>query len=208
MRFARGDSKTASTEITMNINTESSDELKQRLAQAERDYEVAVRACEQARMNLRQQQDAQSEAAIRLHAIRMEIAVATPVDRGARQLVDGSPVPADNSHTELKANGQQKDYVVLSPAERAKGWVRPYFDSYRHYVCGTVTTMSQKIAETYARDPWFYDGTFCVHCGAHFPLKEFGWPDGEGMDPSRWTEAEKKRVFELKNHGKEYSTHG
>lgn len=94
------------------------------------------------------------------------------------QLVDGRPVPADRSHTELKENGQQKDYVVLSADERAKGYVRPVRCSYVHLKCGAVTTMSQSIAETYARDPHFYSGTFCVACRAHFPVGadgEFVW---------------------------------
>ncbi len=96
------------------------------------------------------------------------------VDRSARELVSGSPVPADQSHTELKENGQQKDYVVLTAAERAKGFVRPVRRSYRHLKCGGITTMSQAIAETYARDPGFYSGTFCCNCGAHFPIASFG----------------------------------
>lgn len=41
--------------------------------------------------------------------------------------------------------------------------------------CGAVTTMGPAIAETYARDPSFYQGTFCVACGRHFPLRN---PDG------------------------------
>jgi len=88
-------------------------------------------------------------------------------------LTDGSPVTSD--HRELKVNGQQKGYVVLSEEERAKGWVRPYRDSYIHKSCGGVTTMGRPIAETYARDPSFYSGTFCVNCGAHFPLDQFVW---------------------------------
>lgn len=45
--------------------------------------------------------------------------------------------------------------------------------------CGTVTTMGQALAETYARDPKFYGGTFCCGCGTHFPVAEFTWePDG------------------------------
>jgi len=43
--------------------------------------------------------------------------------------------------------------------------------------CGTVTTMGQAIAETYARDPKFYCGTFCCACGSHFPVNEFEWTD-------------------------------
>jgi hypothetical protein len=40
--------------------------------------------------------------------------------------------------------------------------------------CGVATTMSQAIAETYARDPKFYDGTFCVGCREHLPVGERG----------------------------------
>lgn len=155
-----------------------------------------------------------------------------------RQLTNGSPVPEDNSHTNLGPNGQQEGYVVLTPAERAKGFVKPLRRSYLHigapaaptnlrdltpgeielysaygYAkfeeygdsgggpegkfwtkpeldragkrCGAITTMAHSIAETYARDPHFYGGTFCCNCGQHFPLNEFTWePDGEPMDPS------------------------
>jgi hypothetical protein len=153
---------------------------------------------------------------------------APPVDRSAQQLVSGAPVPEDRSHTELKDNGQQQDYVVLTPEERAKGFVRPVRRRYTHvgppgpqhplrdltdeekdrhsdvgYVkfeayppgdsavtgrfwmqsqldaidkgCGTMTTMSHAIAETYARDPRFYGRTFCCGCGKHLPVDEFIW---------------------------------
>lgn len=101
-------------------------------------------------------------------------------DKPTVQLTDGSPVPADRSHTELKENGQQKGYVVLSPEERAKGFVRPVRRSYVHEKCGGLTTMSQDLAQTYARQPNFYSGTFCVSCGKHFPVGangEFVWAD-------------------------------
>jgi hypothetical protein len=99
-------------------------------------------------------------------------------------LTDGSPVPAD--HREIIAEGprkgQQKGYVVLSDEERAKGFVRPVRDSYRHDACGQVTTMGRSLAETYAREPSFYSGTFCATCGAHFPVGadgEFTWAGTE-----------------------------
>lgn len=41
--------------------------------------------------------------------------------------------------------------------------------------CGTTTTMSQSIAETYARDPKFYGSTYCVHCRKHLQVNEFVW---------------------------------
>ena len=46
--------------------------------------------------------------------------------------------------------------------------------------CGAVTTMGKALAETYARDPSFYGGTFCATCRAHFPVGEHGeftWAD-------------------------------
>jgi hypothetical protein len=46
-----------------------------------------------------------------------------------------------------------------------------------HSGCGTVTTMGRALAETYARDPEFYGGTFCCGCGTHLPLEEFVWCD-------------------------------
>ena len=99
-------------------------------------------------------------------------------------LTDGSPVPPDGSHRELRPDGQQKGYVVLGDEERAKGWVKPYRYAYRHLRCGGTTTMGRKLSETYARDPRFYSGTFCANCGSHFSLDQFTWlPDGEPMDP-------------------------
>jgi len=114
----------------------------------------------------------------------------------ARQLVNGSPVPEDESHTELKANGQQRDYVVLTPEERAKGFVKPVRESYVHLPCGHSTRMGRSIAETYAREPKFYSGTFCVGCGNHYPLIQFEWEDGEPMHvplQAAWAEERAKR---------------
>lgn len=98
-------------------------------------------------------------------------------------------------HTEGPLKGQQKDYLVLSEEELAKGFVRPVRRKYKHLACGTITTMGQTLAETYARNPKFYSGTFCCGCGAHFDLgppwkPAFLWdPDGE---PVGSNEAEAK----------------
>lgn len=89
-------------------------------------------------------------------------------------LTDGSPVTPDHRDID-PGTGQQKGYVVLSTEERAKGYVRPYRDAYVHQTCGALTRMHRSIAETYARDPTFYTGTFCVNCCAHFPLSQFYW---------------------------------
>ena len=95
-------------------------------------------------------------------------------------LTDGSPVTDD--HREIKENGQQKGYVVLSKEERAKGFVRPVRQSYVHEKCGHITTMAVSLAETYARDPKFYGATFCTPCGAHFPVGEHGEFKWAGTD--------------------------
>jgi hypothetical protein len=95
--------------------------------------------------------------------------------------------------------GQHKDYIVLCPDERAKGFVRPYRDKYIHVgvggheidpenpskhgrkdgACGALTQMGRALSETYARDPKFYGSTFCVGCNRHLPVAEFVWEDGE-----------------------------
>ncbi len=110
-------------------------------------------------------------------------AEAIPVDRSNRTLANGSPVTADHREVD-PATGLQKDYVVLSAEERAKGFVRPVRLTYKHLKCGTVTKMAETIAETYARDPGFYSGTFCCWCRTHFPVGaegEFVWEDGSNQ---------------------------
>lgn len=86
--------------------------------------------------------------------------------------VDEEPVP------------QAETYLVLSGEERAKGFVRPVRRSYIHtggeHPCGTMTTMGQALAETWARDIHFYGATYCVRCQRHLPVAEFVW-DGDGQ---------------------------
>lgn len=79
---------------------------------------------------------------------------------------------------QIGPDGMQDAYLVLSQEERAKGFVRPLRNSYRHLTCGGVTAMGPEIAETYARDPGFYGGTYCATCRDHFPVGangEFVW---------------------------------
>lgn len=93
-------------------------------------------------------------------------------DEPRRTLTDGRQIYPE--HRNLRPDGMQNDYVVLAEEERAKGFVRPVRRSYKHLKCGVVTTMGQTLAETYARDPAFYSGTFCCGCGSHFPVGEAG----------------------------------
>lgn len=94
---------------------------------------------------------------------------------------------SDPCLNEIRSDGQQECYLVLSDEEIAKGFVRPVRHTYIHKVCGVVTRMGQKLAETYARDPHFYGGTYCVGCGTHFHLvingeRQFYWTEtNEGV---------------------------
>ncbi len=117
----------------------------------------------------------------------------------------------------IRADGQQQSYLVLSEDERAKGFVRPVCESYKHLACGSVTTMGRALAETYARDPKFYGGTFCCACRDHFRLRGFdagrgGWfwaflwtddgtPVGSTAEEAAEYLAEKKLREATKNNG-------
>jgi hypothetical protein len=111
----------------------------------------------------------------------------------------GRPVDVVRAE-QTESTGQHKDYIVLCPDERAKGFVRPYRDKYVHVgvggheinpndmskhgrtgtACGVETKMGPSLSETYARDPKFYGSTFCVGCNKHLPVGEFVWSkDGE-----------------------------
>lgn len=91
--------------------------------------------------------------------------------------VDEEPIP------------QHDVYLVLSEAERAKGFNRPLVRTYVHAValggCGAETRMGYELSETYARDPGFYGATYCVGCRMHKAVGEDGefyWSNGGG-DP-------------------------
>lgn len=66
--------------------------------------------------------------------------------------------------------------------KQEEGFVRPFRDAYRHKTCGAITIMSKAIAETYARDPSFYNATFCHECRKHLPLSEFNWYEMDGSE--------------------------
>lgn len=104
-----------------------------------------------------------------------------PVDRSQRILSNGQPVPEDNSHRNIRQDGQQEGYIILTAEERHKGYVRPVRQYYRHVGtpehpgCNQTTKMALSIAETFARDPDFYQGGFCCSCRKHFPNEELVW---------------------------------
>lgn len=82
-----------------------------------------------------------------------------PTHPKLRHGVDETPVP------------QAEVYLITNNGE----FVRPVRRSYVHSHCGGVTTMGEKLAETYARNPKFYGSTYCAICHMHRPVKEFRW---------------------------------
>ena len=100
------------------------------------------------------------------------------------RLTDDPNDPALTHGEDFSPRPQAGAYLVLSEAERAAGFIRPVRRSYVHDGCGAVTTMSQAIAETYARRPAFYGATYCATCRMHRPIGavgEFTWDDGTGQ---------------------------
>lgn len=99
-----------------------------------------------------------------------------------RTLIDGKQIYPEHRNIKNDGTGMQNDYVVLAEEERAKGWKRPLRFSYVHLKCGVPTRMHRALAETYARDPFFYSGTYCAGCRAHFPVGEDGEFVWQGTD--------------------------
>lgn len=95
--------------------------------------------------------------------------------------------PALGHGVDSSPRAQNEKYLVLSDEERAKGFVRPVYRSYRHFdpECGGITRMGPELCETYARNPQFYGATYCARCSMHRPVGpegEFTWLDDEGKD--------------------------
>lgn len=74
-----------------------------------------------------------------------------------------------------------RDTLGARPAGLGRFWTQAELDSVGKG-CGAATTMARELAETYARSPYFYSGTFCSTCRTHRPVGkdgEFIWDDGE-----------------------------
>lgn len=77
----------------------------------------------------------------------------------------------DFDYGERQEDGQFENHPTIDEGE----FVQPVRDSYVHKRCGGVTRMGSKLAKSFARDPTFYDKTFCHRCGDYFPVKQFRW---------------------------------
>lgn len=96
----------------------------------------------------------------------------------------GSPAPAnlrdltDDERETYTAAGYAKfeEYPEGSVA-RGRFWKQSDLDRV-NAGCGAVTWMNEALAQTYARQPDYYTGTYCARCRAHFPVGpkgEFVW---------------------------------
>jgi hypothetical protein len=107
-----------------------------------------------------------------------------PVRRSYRHVGNGGPKRPTRPLTDKEHERYDRfKYVLFEPYPESRSpvvgryWTQEQLDKAQG--CGVVTTMSQEIAETYARDPKFYGSTFCCSCMAHLPVAEFAW---EGTD--------------------------
>jgi hypothetical protein len=102
-------------------------------------------------------------------------------------LTDDPRDPRLTHESDTEPRPQAEVYLVLSEAERARGFVRPLYRSYAHSIggCGAITRMGLALCETYARRPDFYGATYCSGCMMHRPVGpegEFTWIDDFGRD--------------------------
>lgn len=82
----------------------------------------------------------------------------------------------DMTDEELEVNPEYVKYEEYPESERprvGRFWTQEQLDSVGKG-CGSVTTMKKDLAETYARDPYFYGATYCVTCSMHLPVGEDG----------------------------------
>ena len=97
-----------------------------------------------------------------------------PVRRSYRHIGPPPPTGLRDLTADEHERYDQYGYVKFEPYGPERSPVTGRFwkqaDLDRLGGCGVVTTMGRTLAETYARDPYFYSGTFCCGCGAHFPV--------------------------------------
>lgn len=91
-----------------------------------------------------------------------------------------NPAPADFDYGERRDDGQFERHPTTDEGDFAQ----PVRESYVHMEgdCDNgVTTMGRELAESFARDPFQYDKTFCARCGDYYPLYEFVWKENGQM---------------------------
>jgi hypothetical protein len=103
---------------------------------------------------IRKAVEAEAEHRAKLEAAR--IAAVPPVDRS--KVCTTSGAPADQVRAEqTEKTGQHGAYIVLCADERAKGFVRPYRDAYKH--------VGQRLGCDDYKRPEGVMGGVCLNCG-------------------------------------------
>lgn len=107
-------------------------------------------------------------------------AAENPVDRTDIILAGTGKLPADDSYREPGPSGQHRDHVALSPAQRAKGFVRPVRTAYRHVGLRPKNPTRDLTEEEHARYDQF----------GYVSYEEY--PTGSGATGKFWTDEELK----------------
>ena len=68
----------------------------------------------------------------------------------------------------------RRDGYLTASAEPPSNGARARL-SYRHKVCGAMTTMSKNVRQDYVDYPKLYPTMLCNECGRHYPIAEFRW---------------------------------
>lgn len=104
-----------------------------------------------------------------------------PVRRSYRHVGPSGPQnplrdldPATEKHFAASGYVKFEQYPGELHVTNGRLWMQEQLDAVGKG-CGAPTTMAVALAETYARDPKFYGGTFCCGCGTHLPVNEFVW---------------------------------
>jgi len=91
-------------------------------------------------------------------------------------------LPLTSEQSERYKSSNYVAYVEYDESEKdgnpslvGRFFTQEQLDYYEKKGCGTLTTMSLPLAETYARDPKFYGATYCCGCRKHLPVDEFVW---------------------------------
>lgn len=99
-----------------------------------------------------------------------------PVRRSYQHVGTRPTYPTRELTAEEHERYDRYGYVAFEPypEDSGRGIGRYWTEAQLKSGCRAVTTMAQSIAETYARDPKFYSGTYCATCRGHFPVGEWG----------------------------------
>jgi hypothetical protein len=120
-----------------------------------------------------------------------------PVRYSYRHIGKSPKYPLRDLTDEEKERYAQSNYVKYeaypeseSPAT-GRFWTQEQLDNKG---CGTVTTIGQALAETWATDIHFYGATYCAYCQKHLSVEEFVWEGTDEVLGSQFDIVEEKGI--------------